>query len=431
MYCKLFIFLALALAAVPCSCAAQDSVVLVIVDGLGAAYVCPDMVPRYADGSPLRQAGVDVFGGANASCRLLVRVPETEYGHAVIATGYSNASDETLSYYDATIFDTLRSRGYLCIAVLEKGDSGMMIAEQDAVAHDPKNTIFAPEITVSVNGSLVPPGLISVLGDAPPARQEPGAGVDAYLKYNEWALKKACQVVRYMEEACPEQRYLLLVNAGGVDSAGHSTGYEGYRRTIEGLAPCLGSLKDACASAGTTLVVTADHGMSFEAPGSRGSHASEPAASRDESRIVPMAILWPPGLGCAGTYGQECLAPTLLSLAGCPDTLSMGDGHPLPYGDRFCLYVISDQPSNVSVSGPDIYRQASVHGTWRLENLKAGTYTVSDGHSMIKVGLAHDETVWLAEVKREGGVIPLALYVAAALVSLAGIAVALYLVRRR
>ena len=64
--------------------------------------------------------------------------------------------------------------------------------------------------------------------------------------------------------------------------------------------------------------------MSFKSPVSKGSHASGDALQQNESRLAPLLVSYP-----ARRYlGQGCLAPTLLSLMECPDTLTIEDGKP-------------------------------------------------------------------------------------------------------
>lgn len=431
MFRKLLIILILLLALFPQFANAQNGVVLVIVDALGSSYIYSWHSPTCIDGSKLPLANLGGIDKMNALYELWVPVPETEHGHSVIVTGYSGASSEMLSYYDSTIFDALKKDGYLCIAVMETGDTTGMIGKQDAAVHDKDNSVSAPEMAVAINKEQVPQGLVSILDDASFEPPKNPKGGDQYVAYDNWSLEKANRIVHFMSESCPDQNYFLTINVGGVDEAGHNGGYAEYRHAIEGLSPDLSVLIDACRATNTTLVLTADHGMSFGSATSKGSHESEPAASRNESRLVPMAIMSPSNLSGKGIYGQECLAPTLLSLADCPDTLSLADGQPVPMGDRFSLYLICDKPSQISLDGPGVSQQVQVNGTWRFSDLAAGIYTISNGQSTMNVSVSHDETITLSPEKESNGVVPPVQYILAALVPLAGIAIALGLIRRR
>ncbi len=323
----------------PACCQAEKSAVLVIVDGLGSSYIYPDHSPVCIDGSPL--PGIRLAMADNASGRFELRVPtpETESGNAVIVTGYSKATGEMLSYYNATIYDVLRARGYLSMAILETGDTAYMIGEPDIIVNERNNSAYNPSVTMTVNGKSIPAGVQDLLAASPPPRLSSATNpADAYRQYDDWSLGKATALVRFMGETLPDVNYLLVVNAAGPDMAAQERGFASYRQTVEDLDPTLLSLADACQEDGVILLVTADHGMSFKSPGSKGSHASGEASMRNESRLAPLLVFTGEAGKRSGNGGQECIAPTLLSLMECPDTLSMGDGEPLMCGDSPSLF---------------------------------------------------------------------------------------------
>jgi bisphosphoglycerate-independent phosphoglycerate mutase (AlkP superfamily) len=330
---KVLLILLLVVMLLPACCQAEKSAVLVIVDGMGSSYVYPDRSPACVDGSPLPCVHVDIF--ENASARFELRVPktETESGNAVIATGYSGATGEMVSYYNATIYDVLRANGYLTIAILETGDTGYMIAKPDIIIYEKNNSVKNPCATIIINNESIPSGVRDILAASPLCPATGMTPAAAYKQYDEWPLDRALAMVRFLEEHYRGQKYLLTVTVAGPDMAAHERGFDSYRQAIEDMGPGLSSLVEACREAGTVVLLTADHGMSFKSPGARGSHATGEASERNESRLAPL-LVYADGPGVrSGVYGQECLAPTLLSLMGCPDTLSIEDGEPVPVSE--------------------------------------------------------------------------------------------------
>ncbi len=124
-----------------------------------------------------------------------------------------------------------------------------------------------------------------------------------------------------------------------------STASTSYGQAIEDLDAVLSSLLKACQKDGVILLVTADHGMSFKSAGSKGTHASGDASIRNESRLAPLLVFTGDAGKRSGTGGQECVAPTLLSLMECPDTLSLEDGVPLMSGNSPSLYLDNVGPA--------------------------------------------------------------------------------------
>lgn len=317
----------------PAMANAEQSAVLLIIDGMGASYVCDDMHASFVNGGTISPVLMRCFANADALYTLRVAEPKTEIGHAVIATGYSRADSETVSFHDATIFDSVKKQGYLSIAIMEKGDSGYIIAEQDIAVHEKNNSVYDPLVIIEANGRDTPYDLAMMIGDYP-ALTAQKRGKDpyaAYAAYDTWALDYAAYTVSFMQAQYPGEKYLLTVNVGGADSAGHNLGYDGYSMAIRGVDGNISGLIDACRKSDTLLIITADHGMSFMDEKSRGSHSNEAVASRNESLLVPLLIMGKNIIqNDSGIYGQERLAPSLLALMGCRNTLSMCDGALLP-----------------------------------------------------------------------------------------------------
>jgi 2,3-bisphosphoglycerate-independent phosphoglycerate mutase len=188
--------------------------VILVVDGLGSSYVYPEHSAYALDGSPLDKVVLfNLTGGGGRVIDVRVPVPETSKSHSVLVTGSSQAESDFLG---PTIFDAARESGYLCLAVLERGDSLQMLKEQDAVLYLDDN---------SLHGAEPVPGFRS---DAPEdLRGRLQAWRDrfawytsvpdtaGYSEYNRWGLDAAADLVEHLKG----RPFLMLVNVGAVDSA--------------------------------------------------------------------------------------------------------------------------------------------------------------------------------------------------------------------
>ena len=112
------------------------------------------------------------------------------------------------------------------------------------------------------------------------------------------------------------QRFMMLVNVGGVDSAGQELGAEGYRDVAAALDAPLGRLSEVCRRNDVLLLVTADHGMVFPGIEGIGAHAAEKYAGKLEAPRVPLVFLGPgvEELNLGGSWSKTDIAPTLLDL---------------------------------------------------------------------------------------------------------------------
>jgi hypothetical protein len=408
-----------------------EGAVIVVIDSLGSSYISPDTA-TYTGGTPISPLELKFVDRADARYQLQVPVPATEYGHAVIVTGYSGADQEMVAYYNATIFDALKGAGYVALGVLENGDSKQMLGKLDAVVREKKDSIYTPAFEFFQKGTKVPPDVVKLMKDYPGLKPVK-AGKDKYgpyIRYNNWSLDFTTALVKYISLNEPGLDYILLVNAGGLDHSGHSTGYNGYKTVLSGLEPEMERLIDTCGASGTVLIVTGDHGMSFSEDNSRGSHAGEEASSRNESLLTPLLIYSNKTLkGGGGTYGQECLAPTVLSLLDEPDTMSLSDGEPLPVKEKPTLFLRSKSQKNVSITGDNYSTTASVNGIYRLGGLEKGDYVVSYDGGQIKVHITHDELIdILEENKQSSPALPVwVIYLIIAIVTIIGIIAALRL----
>ena len=209
-----------------------EGAVVLIVDGLSAPFLYPELTPHALDGTTLEKARLEYIPkiSENSARILEFRAPQTftEGGHSVLFTGNPGADSELVSFKDATVFDVLHKEEYLCIGVMEKGDFGSICAEQDVIARDANNSINDMKITLekydhssdTPEAPEIPEGLLKVLKDA--ADKAPGyvkskETRERYSGYNRWGIDTACAVVKYMSANRPGQKYLLTVNVGAID----------------------------------------------------------------------------------------------------------------------------------------------------------------------------------------------------------------------
>lgn len=306
--------------------------VVLIVDGLSAPFIYPELTPHALDGATLEKARIENIPEIGKSSALILefRAPQTftEGGHSVLVTGNPGADSEFVSFKDASIFDILHREGYLCIAVMEKGDSWSICAEQDAILRDENNSIKNMQIVLEQHeyspDSPVPAGLLQIMqekADRAPGYITSKETRDRYNGYNKWGIETACAVVEYMAKNNPEQKYLLTVNVGAIDMSGHHRDNYGYIDCIESLDSEILPLYNLCKENNLAFVLTADHGMAFSADDSKGGHQSEKFSGSDETQLVPLIVHAQDvesGV-IRGEFGQEDFVPTLLGILDIPD----------------------------------------------------------------------------------------------------------------
>ncbi|HIH87147.1 MAG TPA: alkaline phosphatase family protein, partial [Methanosarcinales archaeon] len=260
-----------------------QSIVLLIVDGMGAAYVTPGSTPLALNGDPVDIADVPFFKNMISDGILLphiiVPTPGTVPAHSVIITGFSGAEQEMVDQDNATIYDVLKDEGFLCIAIMHKGDFSGMRNEQDIILYKPSDSISNLSFLVQVNDAGVPEDIIRELDlweHELHEYLEGTDGLDSYIAYSDWELDASRDIVSLMARQHPDMKYILTINVGVVDCAGHYRGVDGYIGSIEGVDSKLEPLYSAARDSNTALIITADHGMAFKTPeSSRGGHASE------------------------------------------------------------------------------------------------------------------------------------------------------------
>jgi len=343
-----------------------------VVDGLGAAYVYPEHSAYALDGAPLGDVVLfNLTGGGARAVDVRVPVPETSKSHSILVTGSSGADSEALG---PTIFDAARKKGYLCLAVLERGDSMAVLQEQDAVLYLDNNALHGAEPIVGFRDS-VPQGLRSLFQEWRDRFKDYTApqGLAGYQGYNQWGLDAAADIVEHLAG----RQFLMLVNVGAVDSAGQNLGAEGYLETVSALDAPLGELAEACQKSGVILAVTADHGMSFPALRGKGGHSATKYSSRLESLRVPLVFQGPgvEELNLGGQWSETDIAPTVLDFLGIPENISR-EGRSLPIKKSYSLR-ITGAPGLVSLSrdGRPL-ANASGDEEYNFRGLARGLYTV-------------------------------------------------------
>ncbi|MDM7935655.1 MAG: alkaline phosphatase family protein [Methanothrix sp.] len=363
--------------------------VILVVDGLGSSYVYPEHNPYALDGTPLEKATLFNLTGRGARViDVRVPLPETRRSHQVLITGSLSARTDDLG---PTIFDAARDQGYLCLAVLERGDSIEVLLEQDAVLYLDDNSLHGAQPIPGFRDGA--PSELRALFSAWGDRFDDytaSRGVEGYASYNLWALDAAADIVSHLSG----RRFLMLVDIGAVDSAGHDLGPDGYRKTIQALDEPLGELALACRRAGVLLVVTSDHGMAFPDGDSSGGHSSAKYAGRPESLRVPL-VLTGPGvqeLNLAGYWSEVDIAPTLLEIL----EIQSWDGRSMPLKSGYDLTVTGARGELELLRDGLLLAHASGDEEHRFRDLDMGIYTLrSDGRSL-EVVVSGDQEIDLA-----------------------------------
>jgi hypothetical protein len=366
--------------------------VLLVVDGLGASYVYPEHHAYALDGSPLE--GMVLFNLTGRGARAVevrVPVPETTKSHSVLITGNSATNPDRLG---TTIFDLARASGYLCLAVLGRGDSMPVLREMDAVLYLGDNSMHGAEPIPGFRAGALA-GLkyrFQVWRDRF-ARYSAPQGVAGYAGYDRWALDVAADTVRNLSG----QHFLMLVNVGAVDSAGQNLGADGYRDVVAALEAPLGRLAEACRQNNVLLAVTADHGMVFPSGTGKGGHSAEKYAARPEALRVPLVFLGPgvEELNLGGRWSEMDIAPTILNLLNISGNLS-GDGRVLPVAESFELRV-TGAPAGLELwRGGVRLADAATAGDYRFLGLSRGLYSLEAGEKEWAVLVNGDAAMDLA-----------------------------------
>lgn len=310
--------------------------VILVVDGLGSSYVYPEHRAYALDGSALEGAVLfNLTGGGARAVDVRVPVPETTKSHSVLITGNAATNPDRLG---PTIFDVARANGYLCLAILERGDAMPVLQEMDGVLYLGDNALHGAEPIPGFRATA-PAGLkyrFQAWRDRF-ARYSAPQGVAGYAGYNRWALDAAADTVQNLSG----RHFLMLVNVGAVDSSGHNLGADGYREVVAALDVPLGRLAESCRKSNVLLAITADHGMVFPSETGKGGHSAEKYAARPEALRVPLVFMGSgvEELNLGGRWSETDIAPTVLDLLNISANLS-GGGQSLPVAESYELRVL-------------------------------------------------------------------------------------------
>lgn len=330
-----------------------QSAILFIVDGFGSSYYYPELTPTALDGSELQKALAPNLTFGTRIIDVKTPTPITGIAHSVIVTGDSKANEEIVGYPDATIFDVTRQHGFVNLAVMETGDFSNMRQKQDIILFVENNSIDKPGISIQAKSS--PAGMYELMYDwkmKMPSYLNNLSGTERYSAYNKWSIDAANAVAGAMIKNHPNQKFLLTVNVGEIDSGGHNLGDDGYVKLIEDLDRDFYPLYRTASDNDIALFLTADHGMSFDTKNAkRGGHSGDKYVSKQESLRIPLVILSPNAVSgvVSGEYGQEDIAPTLLCVLDLPDNLQYADGKAINVKNYASIFVKADSKYTVSL----------------------------------------------------------------------------------
>jgi bisphosphoglycerate-independent phosphoglycerate mutase (AlkP superfamily) len=347
--------------------------VILIIDGLGSPYIYPELTPYALDGQMLpKSQGGNLSIILSQGYRVLdVRAPQTytEAGHSVLVTGYSKALSDVIEGSGTTIYDVAHEYDYYTFAVMHKGDFASLCSKQDVIVRDVTNSVNQPEMLVMKNihaegQKQIPMEVAALMQDSIPVlndqlKQFPEGSQQRYDTYNNWAIGTAMDVIDHMQASYPKEHYLLTINVGAVDSAGHYKKDTGYIASIDGIDAACMDLYVKCKENNLAFIFTADHGMAFPSPDSRGGHQAAKYSKTNEAQMVPFVVS-APGIASSvieGSYGQEDIAPTILDVLYLPNELRLSDGDAIPLRDNAALKISVPHKGSLEImrSGDTIY----------------------------------------------------------------------------
>ncbi|MCZ7392687.1 MAG: alkaline phosphatase family protein [Candidatus Methanoperedens sp.] len=330
-----------------------QSAILFIVDGFGSSYYYPELTPIALDGGEIPKAITQNLSFGARVINIKTPTPVTGIAHSVIVTGDSKANEEIVGYPDATIYDITRQHGFVNLAVMETGDFSNMRAEQDIILFAENNSLDKPLISIQIKNA--PSGVYELMYDwkmKMPSYLNNLSGTEKYAAYNKWSIDAANAVAGAMIENHPNQKFLLTVNVGEIDSGGHNLGNDDYVKLIEDLDRDFYPLYRTASDNNIALFLTADHGMSFATKNARrGGHSGDKYVSKQESLRIPLVILSPNAVSgvVSGEYGQEDIAPTLLSVLDLPNHLQYADGKTINIKNYASIFIKADSQYTVSL----------------------------------------------------------------------------------
>ncbi|WP_342305065.1 sulfatase-like hydrolase/transferase [Methanolobus sp. ZRKC5] len=267
-----------------------------------------------------------------------------------------------------------------------KGDSSGMRSKQNVIIHDAKNSINKPEMLTETNMfsgtdksiSLDVAGLMQEhsLELQKQLDQYPEGSQERYNIYDVWAIETAIDLIDTMENEYPDQYYILTINVGAVDCAGHYKKDSGYIATIEGIDNATMDLYETCQDNDMAFIFTGDHGMSFSTADSRGGHQSDKYSVMTESQKVPLVIAAKDvdTSVIKGQFGQEDIASTILEVLNLPGNLRAADGAAIPIKDYVNLKVnVPEKGKLILMKNDAILFESTIQDTISLVGLEQDT----------------------------------------------------------
>lgn len=161
----------------------------------------------------------------------------------------------------------------------------------------------------------------------------------------------AIDVLFHLQEHYPEQKFILTINVGAVDTAGLYRRSEGYADAIKDLDIMVGELYKVTEENDLALIITSDHGMAFQSADGRGGSKSDQYATQPEVLRIPF-IVTSKNLKSEvvkGDFGQQDIAPTILSILDLPNEMRFSNGMPLGSKGYVNLKVILPEAGAVTI----------------------------------------------------------------------------------
>ncbi|MDV0447541.1 2,3-bisphosphoglycerate-independent phosphoglycerate mutase [Methanosarcinaceae archaeon Ag5] len=371
--------------------------VLLIVDGMGSAYIFPEQKPQTLTGETGNNARLTTLPRIWADgfrCTMKAPHPVTELGHSTVVAGNTAADSEMVGYSGSTLMDVFRNEDFLCIGVMQRGDFMSMRQKFDIIVYDETNSVNNMNFAIQRNdrfdsstaeGAQRQKMIGEIEAEFEKLQKNASSYVsskdtgDRYAGYNRWALDAACAAVTVMEKY-PNQKFVVVISAGASDSTGHYRGYYAYLDSIERLDKDLETLFNKCKRNNLVLFVTADHGMSFETLDKKGGgHSSGKYGKSVEATTVPL-VIWGPNVkkGIVGSdVGQEDIAPTFLSMFGIAEHPRHSKGNVLPAKEKLTLSLEFPGTESVQIlrSGNEIF-SSSGYSKYAVSGLEPGSYTI-------------------------------------------------------
>lgn len=139
----------------------------------------------------------------------------------------------------------------------------------------------------------------------------------AVATYDQKPSMSATEVTDALVDAITKQAYdVIIVNYANTDMVGHTGSYDAAKQAVECIDGCLGRLREALASVGGAMLITADHGNAEQM---YDVDTDQPHTSHTTN---PVPLIWLDDEGCVKNVQSlndgrlSDLAPTMLDILG-------------------------------------------------------------------------------------------------------------------